>query len=55
MPPFGHRRKLRTLVDPAVASMDTVYGGGGDIDAMMRITSAELVRVTAAEVMDLSE
>jgi len=55
MPPFGHRQRLRTLVDPAVTSLDTLYGGGGNIDAMMRLTSRELIRVTAAEVAALAE
>ena len=55
MPPFGHRQKLRTLIDPAVLDLDLIFGGGGDIDAMMRLTPAELVRVTGAEVMALSE
>jgi Cys-tRNA(Pro) deacylase len=55
MPPFGHRQQLRTLVDPAVTLLDTVYGGGGAIDAMMRLTSRELIRVTRAEVQPLSE
>ncbi|NJN95418.1 MAG: YbaK/EbsC family protein [Anaerolineales bacterium] len=55
MPPFGHRRKLRTLVDPAIAEFEIIYGGGGDIDAMMRLTSAELLRVTAGEVVGISE
>lgn len=55
MPPFGHRQRLRTLVDPAVAALETVYGGGGDIDAMMRLTSRELIRAAAAEVHPLSE
>lgn len=55
MPPFGHREALRTLVDPTVMAMETIYGGGGDIDAMMRLTPGELLRVTGAEVQDLSE
>jgi len=55
MPPFGHRHKLRTLIDTAVEDLDLVYGGGGDIDAMMRLTSSELMRATAAEVISISE
>jgi hypothetical protein len=35
--------------------MAVIYGGGGDIDAMMRLTPAELLRVTEAEVVDVSE
>ena len=55
MPPFGHKQKLRTVIDSAVLDMDMIYGGGGDIDAMMRLTPTELMRVTGAEIMDLSE
>lgn len=55
MPPFGHRRPLRTLLDATAASLETVYGGGGGIDAMMRVAPAELIRATAAEIADLSE
>jgi len=55
MPPFGHRRKLRTLVDPAVTEFDIIFGGGGDIDAMLRLTPMELLRVTEGEVVEISE
>lgn len=55
MPPFGHLQKLPTLVDPSVVALDEVYGGGGNIDAMMRLTPGELLRVTGAEVQELSE
>lgn len=55
MPPFGHRQKLRTIVDPAVGRLDVVFGGGGDIDAMLKLTPAELLRVTAAEVREVSD
>lgn len=55
MPPFGHRRRLRTLVDPAITGLAVIFGGGGEIDAMMRLTPAELLRVTAGEVVEVSE
>jgi Cys-tRNA(Pro) deacylase len=55
MPPFGHRAGLRTLVDRAVTRLDTVYGGGGGLDAMMRLAPAELLRVTRAEVVDVAQ
>ncbi len=54
MPPFGHRRKLRTLIDPAVTRQETIFGGGGDLDAMMELTPAELLQVTAAETVEIS-
>ena len=55
MPPFGHENKLRTLIDPAVIRMETVYGGGGDINAMMEIATDVLLEATQAEVTELSE
>ena len=55
MPPFGHRVRLRTLVDSAVFDLEVIYGGGGELNAMMRLTPAELVRVTGAEIVSLSE
>jgi len=54
MPPFGHLQKLKTFVDPAVVDQAVVFGGGGDIDAMMRLDPQELLRVTGAEVLDIS-
>jgi len=55
MPPFGHCRPLRTLVDAAVMQLGQVFGGGGDIDAMLRIAPQELLRVTRGEVHALAE
>jgi prolyl-tRNA editing enzyme YbaK/EbsC (Cys-tRNA(Pro) deacylase) len=55
MPPFGHKTKLRTLVDAAIPALPEIFGGGGAIDAMMRLTPSELMRVTTAEVLPLSE
>lgn len=55
MPPFGHKNKLRTIVDKKICDLDIVYGGGGDVNAMMRMTSAELLRVTDAEVVAVSD
>ena len=55
LPPFGHKQNLRTLVDPAVTAMAEIYGGGGDIDTMMRLTPKALLEVTQAELVSLSE
>jgi len=51
MPPFGHRTRLRTIVDPDVVAHQEIFGGGGEIDAMLRLTPEELVRVTDAEIV----
>ena len=55
MPPFGHHQTLRTFIDPAITALDSIYGGGGDIDAMMRLTPDELLRVTTGELLPVSE
>ena len=55
MPPFGHKKPLRTLMDPAVTRQASVYGGGGDINAMMKISIDVLLETTRAEVTELSE
>ncbi len=54
MPPFGHQSRLQTIVDPSVLEEREVFGGGGDINAMLRLTPAELLRVTEAEVVSVS-
>ena len=55
MPPFGHKQRLRTLVDSAVTALDLVYGGGGDIDAMMRLTPETLLAASRAEIVAIGE
>jgi prolyl-tRNA editing enzyme YbaK/EbsC (Cys-tRNA(Pro) deacylase) len=55
MPPFGHRQQLRTFIDPAILAFETIYGGGGDLNAMLRLTPAELLRVTEGELTSVSE
>ena len=55
MPPFGHRQTLLTIVDRTIPKWEVIYGGGGDINAMLRLTPAELLRVTRAEIVDVSE
>lgn len=53
MPPFGHKAKLRTLIDRRVFEQAEVFGGGGEIDALLRLTPAELARVTGGETVDV--
>jgi prolyl-tRNA editing enzyme YbaK/EbsC (Cys-tRNA(Pro) deacylase) len=55
VPPFGHRQQLRTIVDTAVYSQSIVYGGGGDINALLKIDIEELRRVVGEETADLSD
>jgi Cys-tRNA(Pro) deacylase len=53
MPPFGHLAPLRTLIDSRVFDQTLVYGGGGEIDAMLKIAPDEIERVTRGERVDV--
>ena len=54
MPPFGHRTRLPTIIDPGVVSHSEIFGGGGEINAMLRLTSNELLHATGAEIAAVS-
>jgi prolyl-tRNA editing enzyme YbaK/EbsC (Cys-tRNA(Pro) deacylase) len=53
VPPFGHKEPLPTIVEAGVLEQDVIYAGGGAINALMRLTTAELLRVSQAEVVAL--
>ena len=53
VPPFGHRQRLHTVLEAGVLAQEEVYGGGGEIHALMRLATAELRRVTSAEIASL--
>jgi len=53
VPPFGHAVKLPTIVEQRILDQDEVYAGGGAINALMRLTPEELVRVSEAEIVSL--
>ena len=53
VPPLGHPRPLRTLIDRRVLAEPEVYAGGGALHALLRITPAEIVRVTGAQTVDV--
>lgn len=55
VPPFGHPQPLATLLDDSVLLEDVVYGGGGEINALMRVTVDELRRVTGARLAAISD
>lgn len=52
VPPFGHLQKLRTVVATAVYHQQTIYGGGGELDALMKLTTDELQRVVGTEILE---
>jgi len=54
MPPFAHLQPLPALIDRQVLQQPFVYGGGGGECALLRLAPAELLRVTWAQVLDLT-
>lgn len=54
VPPFGHKEKVATLIEAKVLQQEELYVGGGGINALVRLTTAELQRVLAAEVVSLA-
>ncbi|HVX29545.1 MAG TPA: YbaK/EbsC family protein, partial [Nitrolancea sp.] len=55
MPPVGHDRSLPVIVDPAVLAEPVVYGGGGRIDAILRILPEDIVRLNHARLAEVVE
>ncbi len=52
-PPVGHRDKFPVIVDARVAAQEWGYAGGGRPEFLVKIKSADIVRLTIAEVHDV--
>jgi prolyl-tRNA editing enzyme YbaK/EbsC (Cys-tRNA(Pro) deacylase) len=55
VPPVGHTRPMRTLIDSTLARFDTVWAAAGSANAVFPISFDRLVSITGGEVMDLVE
>lgn len=56
LPPFGHRSKLKILVDKKLTGVEQeLWLGGGSHYHLIRISKNELMRVLDATIVDLSE
>ncbi len=53
VPPVGLKTPMPAFIDPTVLEHEIVYAGGGSINALLKMRSAELRRVTNAEVVPL--
>jgi Cys-tRNA(Pro) deacylase len=54
-PPVGHVSPLNVIVDTGMLDLPVVFGGGGRIDSLLRITPHEIVRVTNATLAPIAE
>jgi prolyl-tRNA editing enzyme YbaK/EbsC (Cys-tRNA(Pro) deacylase) len=55
VPPVGHSRPLRTLIDRTLSRFDRVWAAAGNANAVFPIAYAQLVSITGGEVMGLVE
>ncbi|MCL5292584.1 MAG: YbaK/EbsC family protein [Actinobacteria bacterium] len=54
-PPVGHVREMRTVMDSSVTNPPLVYCGGGEPNAILKIRPDDVVVVSGALVLDISE
>ncbi|TMQ73683.1 MAG: YbaK/EbsC family protein [Candidatus Eisenbacteria bacterium] len=52
-PPVGHRERFAVVVDARVAAQEWGWAGGGRKELMVRIRSADIVRLTGARVAEI--
>lgn len=55
VPPFGHPQRIPTLLDAGVMEETTIYGGGGENNALMRLSTQELQRVIEGDIVDIAD
>jgi prolyl-tRNA editing enzyme YbaK/EbsC (Cys-tRNA(Pro) deacylase) len=55
MPPFGHRKKLKTLIDPRVLEFPEAYAGGGAENVLVHLNPQDLLQATGGTVLDMLE
>ncbi|MGH2785794.1 MAG: aminoacyl-tRNA deacylase [Actinomycetota bacterium] len=55
LPPVGHERPSRAVLDTGLAEHDVLYAAGGDPGVMLVIRATDLVRATSATIADLVE
>ena len=54
LPPIGHKKPIKTYIDPEVLEKREVYGGGGSDQSLLRINPEDIKRVQNAEVAPIT-
>jgi prolyl-tRNA editing enzyme YbaK/EbsC (Cys-tRNA(Pro) deacylase) len=55
VPPVGHPERLLTYCDPDLLQYDEVWAAAGTPSSVFAINPKDLVRITAAEITDVTE
>lgn len=53
VPPFPLATEVPVYIDRNVPAIDVVYCGGGEVDALVEVSTAELVRASRGRIVDL--
>ena len=53
-PPVLHRKVAAVVFDEELAGMETIYGGGGDNETLLRINTRDAVRLSRARVAPIA-
>lgn len=54
VPPVGHRKTLRTLIDHDLLQYDEIWAAAGTPNAVFQLTPAELLEITDGELCEVS-
>lgn len=54
VPPFGHHQAIPTIIEARVLEQQDLYAGGGEINALIHLTTAELQRVLQSPTASLT-
>ncbi len=54
VPPVGHKKAIKTIIDPKVMVFSKVYGGGGEINALLEINPADILKLNNARIEKIS-
>ncbi|MBS7635214.1 YbaK/EbsC family protein [Candidatus Bathyarchaeota archaeon] len=55
VPPVGHERTIRTIIDEKVLQFDRVIGGGGDVNMLLEISPSDIRRLTNSQIKNISK
>jgi len=55
LPPFGHKQKLKTLIDKSIIDLKEVYTSAGSEDALLKIAVDDLLKACEGEVVEVSK
>ncbi|MFX1520759.1 MAG: aminoacyl-tRNA deacylase, partial [Promethearchaeota archaeon] len=54
IPPIGHRKPLRTVIDPFVLENDFIWAGGGTRKKMVKLKTSDILRLSKALVKEIT-